>query len=292
MITFRAPVTLPLLRAGTPKPAPPDPRAYESFRVTQRFGDRDHFYADGRSHNATDVGNYRCGEPVVAMAAGIAYHVTDNATALGAKTNALGIAIDHGQGVRSEYWHLDSRSVYNGQAVNAGFLIGTVGRTGLGDVCHLHLEVKVNGVRIDPEPLMFGGSLMEDTVLAFGANQLKTIANSPEFTISADAWFRSEPRLGDDTKIEVLKAGTVIRSSYLVTGDKAGDSDQWVGPAYKWADGKYRPGFVHSSVLTLKPSVGVSPESWSALQSQAAAALDNIALRAKADAAALREKKP
>ena len=262
MITFRAPVTLPLLPAGTPKPAPPNPRAYDTFRVTQRFGDRDSFYADGRSHNATDVGNFRCGEPVVAMAPGIAYHVEDNATALGAKSNALGIRIDHGQGVTSEYWHLDSRTAYNGQPVNAGFQIGTVGRTGLGDVCHVHVEVKVNGVRIDPEPLMFGGSLMEDTVLAFGANQLKTLNSSPEFTTTADAWFRSEPRISDDTKIEVLKAGTVIRSSYLVTGDKVGDSSQWIGPAYKWVGGKYRPGFVHSSVLKMveAPAGGITQE--------------------------------
>lgn len=291
MITFRAPVTLPLLRAGTPKPVPPDPRAYDTFRVTQRFGDEDFYWAErdrqaGRTprlHLATDIGNFRCGEPVVAMAPGIAYPVNDGA-------GALGVRIDHGLGVTSEHWHLNRVDVYPGQPVNSGFQIGIVGSTGLGDVCHTHIEVKVNGVRIDPEPLMFGGSLMEDTVLAFGANQLKTIANSPEFTISADAWFRSEPRLTDETKIEVLKAGTVIRSSYLVTGDKAGESDQWVGPAYKWADGKYRPGFVHSSVVTLK--VQTPGDSWAAIQKQAATVLRSIESTAGDAAAAIEAKKP
>lgn len=153
-LTFRSPVTKPLLRAGTAKPVPPDPRAYETFRVTQQFGSLDGYFK-GQPHNAVDIGNFRCGDPVVAMLAGQARRVKDEA-------GALGVILDHGHGITSEYWHLNRQDVSDGESVPAGRQLGIVGSTGLGSVCHLHVEVKVNGERIDPEPLMFGGSLETD----------------------------------------------------------------------------------------------------------------------------------
>ena len=166
-LKFRSPVTKPVLRAGTPKPVPPDPRAHDTFRVTQRFGTPDSYYAEidirmgrtPRTHGAVDLGNYRCGDPVVAMAPGIVRRVKDNATALGAISDALGVVIDHGGGISSEYWHLNAYAGPASGHIAAGTQIGIVGRTGLGNVCHLHVEVKRNGQKIDPEPLIFGGSL-------------------------------------------------------------------------------------------------------------------------------------
>jgi hypothetical protein len=163
--TFRSPVTKPLLRKGTPKPVPPDPRAYDTFRVTQQFGDLDAYYKD-RPHSATDIGNFTCGDPVVAMAAGIAYPLKDKATVLGAPSDALGVRVDHGNGIATEYWHLNRIDITSGQRVAQGEQIGIVGDTGLGTVCHVHVEAKRNGVRIDPEPLMFGGSLGEENDVA------------------------------------------------------------------------------------------------------------------------------
>jgi hypothetical protein len=166
-ITFRSPVQKPLLRAGTPKPVPPDPRAYDTFRITQQFDDQDSYWAaidaaagrTPRTHQATDIGNFTCGDPVVAMAPGVATRVKDNATALGAASDALGVRIDHGSGISTEYWHLARQVVADGQRVAAGQQIGTVGNTGLKAVCHTHIEAKRNGVKFDPEPLMFGGSV-------------------------------------------------------------------------------------------------------------------------------------
>lgn len=158
-IRFRSPVTKPLLKAGAPKPVPPDPRAYDTFRVTQQFESPDVFYQDGRTHKATDIGNFRCGDPVVAMAPGNLRRVKDNAMALGAVSNALGVIIDHGHGLVTEMWHLNGYSGPSSGQVAAGQQVGIVGRTGLGNVCHLHVEAKRDGIRFDPEPLMFGGSL-------------------------------------------------------------------------------------------------------------------------------------
>jgi hypothetical protein len=154
-LAFRRPTVLPIHRQGWLRPA-----GLIDFRVTQRFDVPDSFYGGKQDHNAVDLGNFRCGDAVVAMAPGTARRVQDNATALGAKTNALGLVIDHGSGITSEYWHLNGYSVASGAKVAAGQQIAIVGRTGLGDVCHLHVEVKRNGVRIDPEPLMFGTPLI------------------------------------------------------------------------------------------------------------------------------------
>lgn len=164
VIRFRSPVLKPLLRADQPLPADRS----SVFRVTQRFTDRDFYWNDGRTHSATDIGDFGCGSPLVAMADGTAYRVKDNASQIqpGA-SDALGVRIDHGElepGVRitSEIWHMGGWTFNDGQAVRAGQQVGIVGNTGLGAVCHAHVEAKRNGVKFDPEPLMFGGTLGED----------------------------------------------------------------------------------------------------------------------------------
>lgn len=60
--------------------------------------------------------------------------------------------IDHGLGVYSGYWHQETILVEEGQFVKAGELIGTIGTTGRSTGPHLHWELIVNGVQIDPLP--------------------------------------------------------------------------------------------------------------------------------------------
>jgi hypothetical protein len=160
-VPVRSPVTKPLLRAGTAKPVPPDPRAYDTFRVTQQFGSLDGFF-EGKTHGAVDVGNFRCGDVVVAPITGILRRVQDNATALGAATNALGVVIAStvAPSVTFELWHLNGYAGPSSGLVTAGTQVGVVGRTGLGNVCHLHIECKFSGRKVDPEPYLFGTPLV------------------------------------------------------------------------------------------------------------------------------------
>lgn len=58
--------------------------------------------------------------------------------------------IDHGWGVFSGIWHQDSSVVVVGQNVTKGELIGSVGGTGRVTGAHLHWEVWVNGVQVNP----------------------------------------------------------------------------------------------------------------------------------------------
>ena len=64
------------------------------------------------------------------------------------------IIIDHGSGIRTLYAHNSRNLAAVGQQVARGDTIAHVGTTGRTTGAHLHYEVKVNGVAVDPLPFM------------------------------------------------------------------------------------------------------------------------------------------
>lgn len=116
--------------------------------ITSYFGPR-----DGRSHAGIDIDGVT-GQPVGAAASGV---VTTSGYNPGGYGNV--VVIDHGGGVSTLYSHLDSLALRVGDAVSAGDVIGTVGCTGrcFGD--HVHFEVRINGVAVDPLLYLPGGTL-------------------------------------------------------------------------------------------------------------------------------------
>ncbi|MEP6690735.1 MAG: M23 family metallopeptidase [Gemmatimonadaceae bacterium] len=60
------------------------------------------------------------------------------------------LLIDHGQGVHSAYFHLDTVLVKPGDVIRAGQRIGRVGSTGLATGPHLHFAVYLHGRDVDP----------------------------------------------------------------------------------------------------------------------------------------------
>jgi murein DD-endopeptidase MepM/ murein hydrolase activator NlpD len=58
--------------------------------------------------------------------------------------------IDHGWGIYSGYWHQEESYVSVGQVVQQGELIGKIGGTGRVTGPHLHWEMWVNGIQVDP----------------------------------------------------------------------------------------------------------------------------------------------
>ena len=116
--------------------------------VSSSFGMRwhpiDHEY---KMHNGVDLPG-TTGTPVIATRGGV---VT---TAVFHKTCGNHIWINHGNGYKSVYMHLDTMIVSVGQYVEAGQQIGTLGNTGGSTGPHLHFGIVENGVYIDPMPLI------------------------------------------------------------------------------------------------------------------------------------------
>jgi murein DD-endopeptidase MepM/ murein hydrolase activator NlpD len=90
------------------------------------------------------------GAPVVAPAAGRIGLVGRVADGFELHGNTIGI--DHGQGVLSIMIHLSRIDVNEGDLVQPGQVIGTVGSTGASTGPHLHWGLYVHGVAVDPVP--------------------------------------------------------------------------------------------------------------------------------------------
>ena len=66
------------------------------------------------------------------------------------------IAIDHGQGINSLYFHLSSIKVKQGDTVSKGQPIGFMGSTGVATGVHLHWGMSVHNLRVDPLQWVYG----------------------------------------------------------------------------------------------------------------------------------------
>ena len=113
--------------------------------ISAPFGDR-------RSYNGGPLSSYHAGvdygvasgTPVLSPARGRVVL----AEALQVRGSA--VIIDHGRGVMSGYWHLSQIDVVEGQMVEPGTVLGLVGNTGLSTGAHLHWEVRLMGIPVDP----------------------------------------------------------------------------------------------------------------------------------------------
>lgn len=64
------------------------------------------------------------------------------------------VIVDHGGGWKTRYAHLRSIKVDEGDRINRGQEVGTVGHSGNASGDHLHYEIRHNGVPVDPWPTL------------------------------------------------------------------------------------------------------------------------------------------
>ena len=97
----------------------------------------------GRMHQGIDIG-VPYGTPIHAAAAGTVIYC--------GWMEGYGnlVVIDHHNTLATAYAHQSSIAVQCGQDVSQGDVIGYVGCTGHCTGPHLHFEVRVNGIPVDP----------------------------------------------------------------------------------------------------------------------------------------------
>lgn len=106
------------------------------YYISSYFG-----YRWGKVHEALDIAGSGEGSPIYAAGAGNVVTAKRNASSLGNY-----VVINHNNGYYTIYAHMASLLVTQGQAVQKGQQIGTMGHTGFATGTHLHFGLYKNGM--------------------------------------------------------------------------------------------------------------------------------------------------
>lgn len=122
----------------------PTIRPVEEGYISSVFGYRINPLTGRREfHRGLDIAT-KTGTPIIASADGI--------VSFSGKNGSFGnmIAIDHGYGYTTRYGHCKELLKKKGETVKRGDVIALVGNTGRSTGPHVHYEVKLNGVQVNP----------------------------------------------------------------------------------------------------------------------------------------------
>ncbi len=119
--------------------------------VTLEFGASDFPYQV--SHTGIDIADVtgKIGQPVTTFLEGTVSQVMNVDNQYGRY-----VFIDHGNHIESQYWHLSEATVVVGQHVVPGNIIGIEGETGLATGPHVHFQIQVYGIPVNPRSFIVG----------------------------------------------------------------------------------------------------------------------------------------
>lgn len=112
--------------------------------ISSSFGTRMSPFGNGpQFHKGLDIAN-RMGTPIIAPA--------DGSVILSGPDGGYGnsVEINHGGGIVTKYAHMQRALVKPGEWVKRGQILGYIGMTGRTTGPHLHYEVRLNGVPVNP----------------------------------------------------------------------------------------------------------------------------------------------
>ena len=113
-------------------------------KVTSSFGERDDpFNGEGAFHAGIDI-SAGFGEPIHATADGVV-EFADRTSGYGRE-----VIIDHGHGVKTVYGHMSGFAITSGDEVRRGQVIGYIGMSGRSTGPHVHYEVRIQNVPVNP----------------------------------------------------------------------------------------------------------------------------------------------
>lgn len=116
----------------------------QAMRVSSHFGPRRApMRGASRNHKGIDFAG-PIGTPIYATADGLV------GRARWVRGYGKFIEIEHGNQVQTRYAHLSAMNVRYGQRVKKGDVIGFMGSTGNSTGSHLHYEVRIGGVAVNP----------------------------------------------------------------------------------------------------------------------------------------------
>lgn len=121
--------------------------------VTLEFGEPDLPYQ--LFHTGIDIANPygKIGDPIIPFMAGTVTYAGEISWGYGKY-----IVIDNGNNISSLYGHLSKIYVYTGEKVVLGQVIGEEGETGWATGPHLHFQINIFGIPVNPRTFLGNGN--------------------------------------------------------------------------------------------------------------------------------------
>jgi len=128
-------------------------RLWEGAFISPTVGRISSYFGAMRSYNGSPPSSYHSGLDISNITGTLVVAAARGRVMLAAALPVRGnsILLDHGWGVHSLYCHLSEISVQEGEIVEQGQPIGRVGATGLVSGAHLHWEMRIGLVPVNPQ---------------------------------------------------------------------------------------------------------------------------------------------
>ncbi len=173
LVPVRQPSALGALPGSNPgRVSIPSRSPIEGVRLSSGYGMRYHpVLGRRRAHKGIDLAA-PWGTPIYASADGTV------GKAEWYSSYGLYVELEHGGAIETRYGHMSRLNVQAGQHVRKGDLIGFVGSTGRSTGPHLHYEVRIDGVAVNPLPYLQAGefsraSSADDGLVSVGYGKAK-----------------------------------------------------------------------------------------------------------------------